>query len=82
MTDIEVNNINDRIKNNRIKKEEVKLKIIREELVEIKTKYNDERRTEIAETDEGDLLIEDLIMNMEDFLVQEINSLNLMIIVF
>ena len=49
--------------------EEVKLKIIREELVEIKTKYNDERRTEIAETDEGDLLIEDLIADEETVVV-------------
>ena len=49
--------------------EEVKLKIIREELVEIKTKYNDQRRTEIAETDEGDLLIEDLIADEETVVV-------------
>ncbi len=49
--------------------EEVKLKIIRKELVEIKTKYNDERRTEIAETDEGDLLIEDLIADEETVVV-------------
>ena len=49
--------------------EEVKLKIIREELVEIKTKYNDKRRTEIAETDEGDLLIEDLIADEETVVV-------------
>ena len=49
--------------------EEVKLKIIREELVEIKTKYNDQRRTEIAETDESDLLIEDLIADEETVVV-------------
>ena len=49
--------------------EEVKLEIIREELVEIKTKYNDQRRTEIAETDEGDLLIEDLIADEETVVV-------------
>jgi len=48
--------------------EEVKLKIIREELVEIKTKYGDERRTEIADTDEGDIVIEDLIAD-EDAVV-------------
>jgi len=49
--------------------EKVKLKIIREELTEIKTKYKDERRTEIAETDEGDLLIEDLIADEETVVV-------------
>ena len=49
--------------------EEVKLKIIREELIEIKTKYNEKRRTEIAETDEGDLLIEDLIADEETVVV-------------
>jgi len=49
--------------------EEVKLKIIRDELVEIKTKYNEERRTEIAETDEGDLVIEDLIADEETVVV-------------
>ena len=49
--------------------EEVKLEIIREELIEIKTKYSDERRTEIAETDEGDLLIEDLIADEETVVV-------------
>ena len=49
--------------------EEVKLEIIREELVEIKTKYNEERRTEIAETDEGDLVIEDLIADEETVVV-------------
>ena len=49
--------------------EEVKLKIIREELIEIKTKYNDKRRTEIAETDEGDLLIEDLIADEDTVVV-------------
>ena len=49
--------------------EEVKLKIIREELIEIKTKYSEERRTEIAETDEGDLLIEDLIADEDTVVV-------------
>ena len=49
--------------------EEVKLKIIREELIEIKTKYNEKRRTEIAETDEGDLLIEDLIADEDTVVV-------------
>jgi len=49
--------------------EKVKLKIIREELIEIKTKYKDERRTEIVETDEGDLVIEDLIADEETVVV-------------
>ncbi|PIP73788.1 MAG: DNA gyrase subunit A [Nitrospinae bacterium CG22_combo_CG10-13_8_21_14_all_47_10] len=48
--------------------EEIKLSIIKEELVEIKNKYGNERRTEIAETDEGDILIEDLIAD-EDAVV-------------
>lgn len=48
--------------------EEVKLNIIREELTEIKNKYGNERRTEIAEADEGDLEIEDLIAD-EDAVV-------------
>ena len=48
--------------------EEVKLNIIKEELVEIKNKYGNERRTEIAETDEGDIDIEDLIAD-EDAVV-------------
>jgi DNA gyrase subunit A len=48
--------------------EEIKLKIIKEELIEIKNKYSNERRTEIAETDEGDLDIEDLIAD-EDAVV-------------
>jgi len=48
--------------------EEVKLSIIKEELVEIKNKYGNERRTEIAETDEGDIDIEDLIAD-EDAVV-------------
>ncbi len=48
--------------------EEVKLKIIREELIEIKNKYSNERRTEIAETDEGEIDIEDLIAD-EDAVV-------------
>jgi DNA gyrase subunit A len=49
--------------------EEVKLNIIREELIEIKTKYKEERRTEIAETDEGDLVIEDLIADEDTVVV-------------
>ena len=49
--------------------EEVKLKIIKEELIEIKSKYSDERRTEIAETDEGDLVIEDLIADEDTVVV-------------
>jgi len=48
--------------------EEVKLKIIKEELLEIKSKYGNDRRTEIAETDEGDIDIEDLIAD-EDAVV-------------
>ena len=48
--------------------EEVKLNIIKEELVEIKNKYGNERRTEIAETDEGNIDIEDLIAD-EDVVV-------------
>lgn len=48
--------------------EEIKLRIIKEELIEIKNKYNNERRTEIAETDEGDIDIEDLIAD-EDAVV-------------
>ena len=48
--------------------EEVKLNIIKEELLEIKNKYGNERHTEIAETDEGDIDIEDLIAD-EDVVV-------------
>jgi DNA gyrase subunit A len=48
--------------------EEIKLSIIKEELIEIKNKYSNERRTEIAETDEGDIDIEDLIAD-EDAVV-------------
>ena len=48
--------------------EEVKLNIIKEELVEIKNKYGNERRTEIAETEESDIDIEDLIAD-EDAVV-------------
>ena len=48
--------------------EEIKLRIIKEELIEIKNKYSNERRTEIAETDEGDIDIEDLIAD-EDAVV-------------
>ena len=49
-------------------REDIKLSIIKEELIEIKNKYNNERRTEIAETDEGDIDIEDLIAD-EDAVV-------------
>jgi DNA gyrase subunit A len=48
--------------------EHIKLEIIKEELTEIKNKYGTERRTEIAETDEGDIDIEDLIAD-EDVVV-------------
>ena len=48
--------------------EEIKLSIIKEELIEIKSKYSNERRTEIAESDEGDIDIEDLIAD-EDAVV-------------
>lgn len=48
--------------------ETVKLEIIKEELLEIKSKYGNERRTEIAETDEGDIDMEDLIAD-EDAVV-------------
>jgi DNA gyrase subunit A len=48
--------------------EEVKLNIIKEELIEIRNKYGNERRTEIVETDEGDIDIEDLIAD-EDVVV-------------
>ncbi|MDG1928130.1 MAG: DNA gyrase subunit A, partial [Nitrospinaceae bacterium] len=49
--------------------EEVKLQIIKDELIEIKNKYSDERRTEIAETDEGDLVLEDLIADEDTVVV-------------
>ena len=48
--------------------EEVKLNIIKEELTEIRNKYSNERRTEIVDTDEGDIDIEDLISD-EDVVV-------------
>lgn len=48
--------------------EDVKMKIIRDELLEIKTKYGDERRTEIIETDEAEIDIEDMIAD-EDMVV-------------
>ena len=41
--------------------DEVKLKIIRDELTEIKEKYNNDRRTEIVESEENDIDIEDMI---------------------
>ncbi len=48
--------------------EDIKLGIIKEELIEIREKYGSERRTEIAESDEGDIDIEDLIAD-EDVVV-------------
>ncbi len=48
--------------------EAVKLKIIKEELLEVKNKYNNDRRTEITDTDEGNIDIEDLIAD-EDVVV-------------
>ncbi len=48
--------------------ETVKLDIIREELIEIKSKYGNERRTEIADSDGTDIDIEDLIAD-EDAVV-------------
>ncbi len=48
--------------------EDVKLKIIRDELTEIKDKYGDDRRTEIIETDEAEIHIEDMIAD-EDVVV-------------
>jgi DNA gyrase subunit A len=48
--------------------EEVKLNIIKEELTEIRNKYGNERRTEIVETDEGDIEMEDLVAD-EDVVV-------------
>ncbi len=48
--------------------EEVKLKIIREELETIRDKYGNERRTEIIEDDEGDIDIEDMIAD-EDMVI-------------
>ncbi len=48
--------------------ETVKLDIIREELIEIKNKYGNERRTEIADSDGTDIDIEDLIAD-EDAVV-------------
>jgi DNA gyrase subunit A len=49
--------------------EEIKLSIIKEELIEIKNKYGNERRTEIAEMDEGDIDIEDLIADEDTVVV-------------
>jgi DNA gyrase subunit A len=48
--------------------EEVKLSIIRDEMIEIKNKYGDERRTEIMESDDYDIDIEDMIAD-EDVVV-------------
>ncbi|MGP0628927.1 DNA gyrase subunit A [Nitrospina sp. 32_T5] len=48
--------------------EDVKLDIIKKELVRIRDKYGDERRTEIVVTDEADIDIEDLIAD-EDVVV-------------
>lgn len=41
------------------------LQVIRDELTAIKTEFGDERRTEIAATEEGEVLIEDLIPDEE-----------------
>ena len=41
--------------------EELRMQIIKDELLEVKEKYNDERRTEIDYTGGGDIIIEDLI---------------------
>ncbi len=41
--------------------EELRMQIIKDELLEVKDKYNDERRTEIDYTGGGDIIIEDLI---------------------
>ena len=49
--------------------EEIKLTIIKEELMEIKNKYSNERRTEIAESDDGDIDIEDLIADEDTVVV-------------
>ena len=49
--------------------EEIKLSIIKEELIEIKNKYSNERRTEIADSDEGDIDIEDLIADEDTVVV-------------
>ena len=48
--------------------EDVKMKIIRDELTEIKDKYGDDRKTEIVETDEAEIDIEDMIAD-EDMVV-------------
>lgn len=49
--------------------EEIKLTIIKEELIEIRNKYSNERRTEIAESDDGDIDIEDLIADEDTVVV-------------
>ncbi len=54
--------------------EEVKFGIIKKELIEIKNKYGNERRTEIAETDEGDIEIEDLIADEDTVVVYTRNG--------
>ncbi len=48
--------------------DELKLKIIREEMETIRDKYGNERRTEIVQTEEGDIHIEDMIAD-EDAVV-------------
>tara|TARA_B100000686_G_scaffold318162_1_gene367577 strand:- start:2234 stop:3955 length:1722 start_codon:yes stop_codon:yes gene_type:complete len=53
---------------NILAKEPVKLKIIKEELQEVKNNYGDERRTEIQDTGEADISIEDMIAD-EDMVV-------------
>ncbi|MFQ5443872.1 MAG: DNA gyrase C-terminal beta-propeller domain-containing protein, partial [Nitrospinales bacterium] len=45
--------------------ESVKMKIISEELAQIKEKYGDERRTEILETEDAEINIEDMIPDEE-----------------
>ena len=41
--------------------EELRMNIIKDELLEVKERYNDERRTEIDYTGGGDIILEDLI---------------------
>jgi DNA gyrase subunit A len=53
---------------NILAKDDVKLKIIRDELNEIKKKYGDERRTEIIPSEADDIDIEDMIAD-EDVVV-------------
>ena len=48
--------------------EEVKFQIITEELITIRDKYGNDRRTEIVQLEEGDISIEDMIAD-EDMVV-------------